>query len=138
REYIRSVSRKIKRTGTGPAILFYFDEAHHLTKATVTFGVPGHTAYQCLCKALTYMTETPVFALFLSTYSRLSESTPKARYFWSSRPESSQSAESDDNLNAPFVELPFDAWKEKILVTEGSHSIAEICSLKFMARFGRP
>ncbi|KAG6863781.1 hypothetical protein C0993_010383, partial [Termitomyces sp. T159_Od127] len=140
RNYIKSVSEKIKPSGikSRPAILFYFDEAHHLTKVTVTTGVPDRTAYQCLCKAFTYMTDAPVFTLFLSTYSRLSESAPIVRNFWSSRPKSSQSAESDDNLNAPFVELPFDTWKNPILVTEGSHSTEEICSLKFMARFGRP
>ncbi|KAG6882510.1 hypothetical protein C0993_010255, partial [Termitomyces sp. T159_Od127] len=140
RNYIKSVSEKIKPRGikSRPAILFYFDEAHHLTKVTVTTGVPDRTAYQCLCKAFTYMTDAPVFTLFLSTYSRLSEFAPSARNFWSSRPKSSQSAESDDNLNAPFVELPFDTWKNPILVTEGSHSTEEICSLKFMARFGRP
>ncbi|KAG6886188.1 hypothetical protein C0993_000706, partial [Termitomyces sp. T159_Od127] len=140
REFVNSVSQKIKPAGTEyePAILFYFDEAHHLTKTTVTIGLPQRTAYQCLCKAFTYMTKTPVFALFLSTNSRLSEFTPSVRDFWSARPVSSELNEGDDNMNAPFVELPFDAWKQPSLVTEGTHSPEEICSLKFMARFGRP
>ncbi|KAH0585672.1 hypothetical protein H2248_008884 [Termitomyces sp. 'cryptogamus'] len=86
------------------------------------------------------MMNAPVFALFLSTYSRLSDTVPtSSRNFWSSRPMSSNCEGSyDDNLNAPFVELPFDVWKEPSLVIEGTHSAQEICSLKFMARFGRP
>ncbi|KAG6877960.1 hypothetical protein C0993_001578 [Termitomyces sp. T159_Od127] len=139
-KFVKAFSQKIKPAGTfGPAFIFYFDEAHHLNETTVTpHGASKRTAYQCLCKALTYMTSTPVFSFFLSTYSRLSEFTPRARTFWSSRPESNESKESDDNMNAPFVELPFDTWKNSILVTEGSHSSQQICSLKFMVRFGRP
>ncbi|KAG5330264.1 hypothetical protein C0989_009044 [Termitomyces sp. Mn162] len=138
--FIDSVSKKIEpaQTDIQPVIVFYFDEAHHLSKTTVS-AKPNRTAYQCLCKAFTYMMNAPVFALFLSTYSRLSETVPtSSRNFWSSRPMSSHSEGSDDNMNAPFVELPFDAWKEPSLVIEGTHSSQEICSLKFMARFGRP
>ncbi|KAG6863444.1 hypothetical protein C0993_011441, partial [Termitomyces sp. T159_Od127] len=119
-EFVNSVSKKIKPAGTvsEPAIMFYFDEAHHLTKTTVTAHVPKCTAYQCLCKALTYMMSTPVFAFFLSTYSRLSDSTLHVRTFWSSHPQLNESQESDDNMNALFVELPFDTWKNPILVTK--------------------
>ncbi|KAH0578109.1 hypothetical protein H2248_012606 [Termitomyces sp. 'cryptogamus'] len=137
--FIDSVSKKIEpaQTDIQPVIVFYFDEAHHLSKTMVS-AEPHRTAYQCLCKAFTYMMNAPVFALFLSTYSRLSETISSSRNFWSSRPMSSHSEGSDDNMNAPFVELPFDAWKEPSLVIEGTHSAQEICSLKFMARFGRP
>ncbi|KAG6870360.1 hypothetical protein C0995_013536 [Termitomyces sp. Mi166 len=142
-EFIESVSAKIKpmTINTEPAILFYFDEAHHLTKATVAVdGETKRTAYQCLCKAFTYMKRAPVFVLFLSTFSRLSKFAPSARNFWSSRlpPSTSEFGEVVDHINAPFVELPFDAWKEPNLVIEGTHSKEDICSLKFMARFGRP
>ncbi|KAG6876578.1 hypothetical protein C0993_002114 [Termitomyces sp. T159_Od127] len=62
RKFVIPVSKKIKpaRTVSEPAIMFYFDEAHHLTKTTVKAHVPKRTAYQCLCKALTYMMSTPV------------------------------------------------------------------------------
>ncbi|KNZ71504.1 hypothetical protein J132_09412 [Termitomyces sp. J132] len=138
--YINSVTKKIEDATNKeirPVIVFYFDEAHHLTK-TVVAKNPQRTAYQCLCKAFTYMMGAPVFALFLSTYSRLSEFAPSSRNFWSGRPLATDPQGSDDNMNAPFVELPFDAWKESSLVIEGTHSAEEICSLKFMARFGRP
>ncbi|KAG5731439.1 hypothetical protein E4T56_gene4411, partial [Termitomyces sp. T112] len=138
--FIDSVSKKIEpaHTDIQPVIIFYFDEAHHLSKTMVS-AEPNRTAYQCLCKAFTYMMNAPVFALFLSTYSKLSETVPtSSRNFWSSRPMSSHSEGNDDNMNAPFVELPFDAWKKPSLVIEGTHSAQEICSLKFMARFGRP
>ncbi|KAG6900091.1 hypothetical protein C0993_002939 [Termitomyces sp. T159_Od127] len=119
----------VSKTVSQPAVMFYFDEAHHLTKTTVTAHIPRNTAYQCLCKALTYMTSTPVFAFFLSTYSQLSESTPRVRTFWSSRPQSNESQGGDDNMNVSFVELPFDTWKKQILVTKGSHSSKQICLL---------
>ncbi|KNZ76551.1 hypothetical protein J132_09833 [Termitomyces sp. J132] len=137
--FIDSVSKKIEpaHTDIQPVIVFYFDKAHHLSKTMVS-AEPNRTAYQCLCKAFTYMMNAPVFALFLSTYSRLSETVSSSRNFWSSRPMSSHSEGSNDNMNAPFVEPPFDAWKEPSLVIEGTHSAQEICSLKFMARFGRP
>ncbi|KAG6880620.1 hypothetical protein C0995_005388, partial [Termitomyces sp. Mi166 len=85
----------------------------------------------------------PVFVLFLSTFSRVTNVTkfaPSAHNFWSSRlpPSTSEFGEVVDHINAPFVELPFDAWKEPNLVIEGTHSKEDICSLKFMARFGRP
>ncbi|KAG6915651.1 hypothetical protein DXG01_010615 [Tephrocybe rancida] len=121
-----------------PLILFYFDEAHNLTNGAVTTEKTGgspRTAYQCLCKAFTYLSDAPTFALFLSTYSRLSEFAPSARNFWSYRGDKRGS---EDNLHAPFIELPFDIWNGSSLVTEGEHSLAEISSLSFMSRFGRP
>ncbi|KAF7775689.1 hypothetical protein Agabi119p4_4082 [Agaricus bisporus var. burnettii] len=141
RSLVSAIAEKIKPTTDGdPRILFYFDEAQHLTAFTVTREEeePRWTAYQCLCKAFTYMLDVPVLALFLSAYSRLSETSPSARNFWSARVLASTSKESNDNIYAPFVELPFDVWKAPTIVTEGSHSGDEICSLRFMARFGRP
>ncbi|KAG6835607.1 hypothetical protein H0H93_016564 [Arthromyces matolae] len=74
----------------------------------------------------------------ISAYSRLSESTPIARNFWSSRP---LDRETDEYMHPPFVELPFDTWRPsegRYMMKEGTHSAEEICSLQFMARFGRP
>ncbi|KNZ74035.1 hypothetical protein J132_08345 [Termitomyces sp. J132] len=47
--FIYSVSKKIEpaQTDIQPVIVFYFDETHHLTKATVA-AEPKRTAYQCL------------------------------------------------------------------------------------------
>ncbi|KAG5335767.1 hypothetical protein C0989_000427 [Termitomyces sp. Mn162] len=91
------------------------------------------TAYQCLCKALSFFRKAEIFALFLSTYSKLSEFTRSARNFYRGQDDDM------DALNPPFVELPFDLGPEgKGLVTESEHTIEEVCSLKFMARFGRP
>ncbi|KAH0591255.1 hypothetical protein H2248_001345 [Termitomyces sp. 'cryptogamus'] len=98
-------------------------------------GNSPRTAYQCLCEALSFFRKAEIFALSLSTYSKLSEFTPSARNFWSYRGQDDDT----DALNPPFVELPFDLGPEgKGLVTESEHTIEEVCSLKFMARFGRP
>ncbi|KAF7776473.1 hypothetical protein Agabi119p4_4866 [Agaricus bisporus var. burnettii] len=139
--FVGAIAEKIKPTSDGePSILFYFDEAQHLTTFMVTMEQeePRWTGYQCLCKALTYMLGVPVFTLFLSSDFRLSEYSTSARNFWSSRLLSSSSKSCNENLNPPFVELPFDVWKTSSIVTEGSHSADEICSPAFMARFGRP
>lgn len=141
KRFISEITQKIKpQAGGEPMILFYFDEAQNLFAFTVTKEEtePRWTAFQCLCKAFTYMLDVPVFALFLSTNPQLTEPSPSRRNFWSSRLLSSTSKESDDNSNAPFVELPFDTWKVPTIVAEGEHSGDEICSLRFMARFGRP
>ncbi|KAG6829942.1 hypothetical protein H0H92_002846 [Tricholoma furcatifolium] len=126
-----------------PYILFYFDEAHNLSmeKTSEADGSMSRTAYQCLCKAFSYFTDAPVFALFISTYSRLSEfSHVKEDRSWSSRP-SPQLGDPGEALHPPYVELPFDIGPpslSKILVKEGAHTISEICAPTFMARFGRP
>ncbi|EKM76112.1 hypothetical protein AGABI1DRAFT_131627 [Agaricus bisporus var. burnettii JB137-S8] len=139
--FVGAIAEKIKPTSDGePSILFYFDEAQHLATFMVTMEQeePRWTGYQCLCKALTYMLGTPVFTLFLSSDFQLSEFSTRARNFWSSHLLPSSSTSCDENLNPPFVELPFDVWKASSIVTEGSHSADEICSPAFMARFGRP
>ncbi|KAG6825825.1 hypothetical protein H0H92_002298 [Tricholoma furcatifolium] len=132
--------RKSNASDPKPYILFAFDEAHHLTmdRTNETDASMSRTAYQCLCKALSYFTGAQVFALFLSTYSRLSAFSPSNRNFWSSR--GLQQA-GDEALWPPFVELPFDIGPKPlkgILVQEKAHTITEICTLDFMARFGRP
>ena len=38
----------------------------------------------------------------------------------------------------PYTELPFDVWKESCLVSEGVHTMDNVCSVEFMVRFGRP
>ncbi|KAG6824344.1 hypothetical protein H0H92_007152, partial [Tricholoma furcatifolium] len=111
-EYTNNVLGLLKQcksdeTDPKPYILFAFDEAHHLTmdRTTETNASMSRTAYQCLCKALSYFTGAQVFALFLSTYSRLSAFSPSNRNFWSSRP---MQQAGDEALWPPFVELPFD------------------------------
>ncbi|KAG6917765.1 hypothetical protein DXG01_001170 [Tephrocybe rancida] len=147
RRLVKDVAEKL--TGKGvtqaqlPLILFYFDEAHNLTGEKMTVeGTAQQTAYQCLCKAFTYLAKTPTFALFLSTDPRLVSEfapsvprTPSVRHFWSYRGGDNQG--SAENLHAPFVELPFDNSASPI-VTEGAHPIDEFSTLPFMARFGRP
>ncbi|KAG6824758.1 hypothetical protein H0H87_011168, partial [Tephrocybe sp. NHM501043] len=151
KELVETVCGMLRPEGgnnKSPCIIFSFDEAHTLTRAKKTADwdvASSRTPYQCLCKALTYFTATPVFGLFLSTFSRLSEFAPSSRNFWSFR----GSQNGGDNMHAPFVELPFDlpivkasksttAPESQRLVVEGKHSLKDMQSLKFMARFGRP
>ncbi|KAF7775693.1 hypothetical protein Agabi119p4_4086 [Agaricus bisporus var. burnettii] len=121
KNFVGAITDKIKsKTDKGPVILFYFDEAQHLTTFTVTKGKKNRGEQR------------------INAFAKLSRTCSTTRNFWSARLLVSTSKESNDNLNAPFVELPFDAWKSPTIVKEGSHSGDEICSLRFMARFGRP
>ncbi|XP_006462441.1 hypothetical protein AGABI2DRAFT_179180 [Agaricus bisporus var. bisporus H97] len=134
--FFRAIAKKVNHnTRINPLFVFYFDEAHHLTNYMVK---SKRTAYQCLCNVMTYMLRAPVFGLFISTFSRLSQFSPRPRNFWSSRLLKASDEGSDDDMHAPFVELPFDLWKQASIVVEGAHTDDEICSLPFMARFGRP
>ncbi|EKM79146.1 hypothetical protein AGABI1DRAFT_128309 [Agaricus bisporus var. burnettii JB137-S8] len=134
--FLKAIAKKLNHdTEIHPLFVFYFDEAHHLTNYMVK---SKRTAYQCLCNVMTYMLRAPVFGLFISTFSRLSQFSPRPRNFWSSRLLKPTDEGSDDDMHAPFVELPFDFWKQATIVVEGAHTGDEICSLPFMARFGRP
>ncbi|KAG6850384.1 hypothetical protein H0H93_013939 [Arthromyces matolae] len=135
-ELIGELRNELRHDRSRPSIIFYFDEAHNLTSKDVTTSGAQRTSYQCLCKAFTFLRNTDVFGVFLSTYSRLSILAPSRKKHWSDRLAKRQ--EVDFDLNAPFVELPFDCWKERFLHEEGKDSIDKICSLEFKMRFGRP
>ena len=93
-----------------------------------------HTAYQSLCSAFNTLLDFDCFVIFLSTNSSLARYSPSQKRLWSSRSRDAPI----DTLQAPFVELPFDTWSNDILVTEGAHTLEEVCMTDFMVRFGRP
>lgn len=132
-------------------LLLYFDESHDMTRDLVqsdrqkASGAPLptkeeeeyaliHTAYQSLCSAFNTFLEFDCFVIFLSTNSSLARYSPSQKRFWSSRSRDAPV----DNLQAPFVELPFDTWSSPILATEGRHKLDDVCKTEFMIRFGRP
>ena len=40
--------------------------------------------------------------------------------------------------HAPFVHLAFDNWREDVIISEDKMTLSDVCSLWFLARFGRP
>jgi hypothetical protein len=124
-------------------LFMYFDEAHCLHNPTLTHAFANsikplvyekRTAYDAFTRALDELRTLNIFSLFLSTSSSLSKFAPTKKQFQSSR-----SSEKDHDLQPPITELPFDLCSESApLATENKHTLDEICTTRFMARFGRP
>ncbi|KAM6494977.1 hypothetical protein JOM56_009600 [Amanita muscaria] len=115
-------------------LLVYIDESHGMTKAGSTIKGDGRNAYQVLCSSLNELLKLDLFFVFLSTNSMLSDYSPSSRIFWSQRVQNS----SVEQIQTPYTELPFDVWKESHLISEGGHTMDQVCSVEFMVRFGRP
>ena len=115
-------------------LLIYIDESHEMTTDPQTLPDDGRNAYQTLCSSLNALLKLDLFFVFLSTNSNLREYSPSYRTFWSKRGRNSTLA----YVQTPYTELPFDIWKKDQLVTEGRHTVSDVCSVKFMVRFGRP
>lgn len=117
-------------------VLVYFDEAHCLTEPEVYVinnQNEDRSAYMALCSALSDLQEFDLMGLFLSTSSRLAKfALPKAA-FWSARGLETQ------DLQCPFVELPFREIKKEI-VFEGSKNtnLNSFCSIDNLVRLSRP
>ncbi|KAF8601771.1 hypothetical protein BDV93DRAFT_524526 [Ceratobasidium sp. AG-I] len=118
-------------TRGSPVLVLYFDECHTLTHAT---SRSSDTSYQNLCKTLDSFRKLDLFALFLSTRSLDSVLPPPNDIWASSRIRNSLTRA----VQAPFIELPFDQYKDKYLLYEDQHTLAEVSEISFMVRFGRP
>ena len=113
-------------------LLIYMDESHEMTTDTQTLPDDGRNAYQTLCSSLNALLKLDLFFVFLSTNSNIQEYSPSYRTFWSKRGRNSTLA----YVQTPYTELPFDIWKKDQLVTKGRHTVNDVCSVKFMVRFG--
>ena len=112
----------------------YFDEAHMLTtdvsKANVLWQ--GKDLYDCLLSHLNHFVEYPVFSIFLSTNSSLSDLAPPTREAKSSRARNAL-----DHVQAPITETPFDC-SPTLYVVPNTLKWQDVCKIEFMAQFGRP
>ena len=115
-------------------LLVYIDESHEMTTKAQTIKGDGRNVYQVLCSSLNELLKLDLFFVFLSTNSMLSDYSPASRVFWSGRVQKANVA----YIQTPYTELPFDVWKEPHLVSEGRHTMDNVCSVEFMVRFGRP
>jgi hypothetical protein len=135
---IDTINRYTKEDGSKENVrpvrlLIYIDESHEMTTSAQTLD-KDRNAYQILCSSLNVLKNLDLFFVFLSTNSKLSDYSPSNRVFWSSRGRNAALT----HVQTPYTELPFDVWKEPHIVSEGAHTMDEICSVEFIVRFGRP
>lgn len=123
-------------------VVLYFDESYDLTHSTVMVRPsspsqptpPPDSAFTVLCRCLDLFSDQDIFHIFLSTSSNLSHFSPPKAIAWSARARDAKM----DTMQTPFVELPFDNWKNGRLIEEGKHGVQNVCKPEFMVRFGRP
>jgi hypothetical protein len=129
----RRVEAARKSSGYGfPVIFLEFDEAHPLAAAKCLNG-KKHSHFSELRRALRMLHGAPVFSLFLSTTGEISQFNPRR-----AADPSARVMEGNLHLIPPYSDLGFDQAMEKHKVTDGTVTIAEVTSLEFMSRFGRP
>ncbi|KAG8710691.1 hypothetical protein FRC08_016827 [Ceratobasidium sp. 394] len=114
----------------------YFDEAHSLTSTSpLAEGGQTRTCYQILCSVINRFRALDLFVVFLSTNLKISTYSPPQHFWWSSRIRDG----TIPGVQAPFCELTFDQWhNDQPLLSEGEHTLEDVCKLGFMVRFGRP
>ncbi|KAF8315993.1 uncharacterized protein EI90DRAFT_3021733 [Cantharellus anzutake] len=129
---------------SGCAFFIYIDEAHTLTDHPPRRNNGrDRSAYHSLGTALTYLKTIPVFALFLSTNSKLKSLAPTMASHPSARVFGAQTI-----LFPPYTELPFDIFTgaskgskglcDRLDAKDSSITLKEMCSTEMLARFGRP
>ena len=122
-------------------LMLPFDEPHDLLSQhmLVVKDLSGEIIqeprrpYQVLCRAFNAFIKEDVFAVFLSTTSALSDYSPDDECFWSLCHGTEKVSLAD--LQAPYVELPFDTFAR---VVEGKITLESVASCEQMVKFGRP
>ncbi|KZT03296.1 uncharacterized protein LAESUDRAFT_684107 [Laetiporus sulphureus 93-53] len=140
-ELIRTIDRIESKAGAtiddgSLRIIVYFDEAHTLTNAVVHIkDAPSRTRYQALCSAINHLRDLPLFAITLSTNSKLSAFSPPKKAHPSSRVQDVK----EDPLQAPYTELMFDCLTDgRPFLRPGELTLEQVCETQFICKFGRP
>ncbi|KAH9949216.1 hypothetical protein B0H21DRAFT_820225 [Amylocystis lapponica] len=115
-------------------LILYFDEAHILTTKPAPPNPDEKKLYDVLCSTLEELRRHSIaaFALFLSTNSSLSRFAPIPTQAASGRARTTAK-----DLQAPITEIPFDCSRN-FPINWATLTYAEICTVDFMAQFGRP
>lgn len=97
----------------------------------------NETCFRAICNTLGTFADEDIFAVFLSTNSSMTELAPTAANLPSLRLNADLPA---STLNAPITEMPFDLLEsdQQPLVWEYAQTLAELSTLPFMTKFGRP
>lgn len=117
-------------------LMLYFDEAHTLTGDQPILVDEANdktmNLYDGLCSSLADLYKQPLFTIFLSTNSNLSQLARAGRLASSAR-----ASQNPGVLQAPITETAFDC-SPNLLVRSGELTLEDVCSIEFMAQFGRP
>jgi hypothetical protein len=109
-----------------------FDEAHILT--TVQNSEQDYfSKFSELRRAIRALKELPIFSLFLSTAGKIQDLTPTADSDLSRRIQ-----DFELQLLEPYTELGFDQMMKDSRLLDGTISIQDASTARFMSRFGRP
>jgi hypothetical protein len=112
--------------------MLYFDEAHVLAEKKVIKDPDGKNMYDVMCSCFNFFLSSPIFVIYLSTNSNISDLAPTGPLARSGR-----ARENADSLQAPVTETPFDCFP-KFVVKSDDLRLEHVCEVEFMARFGRP
>lgn len=116
------------------SILMYFDEAHTLNVPSMSQQQSSLSHHHLLTKSLNKFNSFPIFSVFLSTNSNMSILSPPQRQ----HPSIRVSTNSNDSLQTPYTELPFDCSPDiKLAFKRGTMKIDEVNKFDWMCRFGR-
>jgi hypothetical protein len=112
-------------------LMLYFDEAHVLGEKSVENDLEGKDMYDVLCSCFNFFLSLPIFIVFLSTNSNVSQLAPRG-----SMAKSGRARENADALQAPITETPFDCSPK--LPIKPDLKLDDLYGIEFMAQFGRP
>jgi hypothetical protein len=113
-------------------VMLYFDEAHVLAEKTVPHDHDGKDMYDTLCSCFNAFLSLPIFIIYLSTSSNISQLAPQG-----SLARSTRACENADALQAPITETPFDC-SPALSIKPGVFKMEDLSQIEFMAQFGRP
>ena len=115
-----------------PVLILAFDEAHQLTKVQGSANNPW-SRFNQLRRNIRKLDHLPIFSLFISTVSEISDITPSPQQDLSMRIGNGALT-----LLPPFTELGFDQLLKKSPIKENTVTIEDAATVRFMCQFGRP
>jgi hypothetical protein len=113
-------------------LMLYFDEAHVFANRKVPEDPEGKDTYDVLCSCFNFFLSSPIFVIYLSTSSNISQLAPSG-----SLARSARARDNADALQAPVTEIPFDC-SPIFPIVPGELGLEDVCKVEFMAQFGRP
>ena len=115
-----------------PMVILAYDEAHILCDEKYNALNDTWSNFSEFRRIHRYLNKYPIFSVFLSTSGKIQDLTPPPQHDKSKRLENRELV-----LLPPFTELGFDQMIQPT-ISEGSVSIDDLSTLKYMAMFGRP
>jgi len=116
----------------GVKLMLYFDEAHVLGEKKVQDDPNEKDLFDVLCSCFTFFVSSPIFVIYLSTFSDMGLLAPQG-----SLAKSARARQNADALQAPITETPFDC-SPNLSIKPGKLKLEDLYQIEFMAQFGRP